>query len=102
MSNETFTVASSAGELTVRLSDGAVVAKTIHDPEDDSGLGTIVRVDVEEFARRYPDRPLTHLDTIDVQDLVSWSDDGEIHEPDEEWRAEREELRASLLADDED
>lgn len=96
MTDQTFVAASTDGELRVRLSDGVVTGRTIRDPEFGTDLGSIERFDLGEFRRRYPDRGPSSLDTIDVRDLAYWTSDGELHEPDEEWRSEREELRAEI------
>lgn len=99
-----FTATSSWGTLTVRTDDGVVVAVQLKDPppagpeEAGIGLDEIVKFDLGEWRRRYPNRSLKDGDYVDSLDLGFWTRDDHYEPPDEGYR----EIRQEMGMDDED
>lgn len=84
---------SSYGELVFDADTGRVIPG---DTTLDADFGEIpVRVDVEEWRRRYPGEDIEHGN--DILDPGYWFADGRYEPPCESWREERELLRRDEL-----
>jgi hypothetical protein len=77
------TVNSSHGTLVIDA-DGNVVKGSVY---DDDELKNIVRFDLEEYRKQYPDEP--EPSSYDILDLGYWTDQGKYEPPDEDWRSAR-------------
>lgn len=85
-----FYVGSSHGNFTVKVDDGSVTQADFFNPndEDAKALKDIVRFDVGEWRRAYPDEKIEPGDSIDILDLGSWSKDGSYEPPMADWRSD--------------
>ncbi|XUX01228.1 MAG: hypothetical protein TUN42_04360 [Dehalogenimonas sp.] len=78
-------VYSSHGTLAV-MDDGSVYRPDY--AYDDNELKDIVKFDIEEYLRAYPDEPLETIDSVDILDLGYWTKDGRYEPPDAYFRKE--------------
>jgi 8-oxo-dGTP pyrophosphatase MutT (NUDIX family) len=81
-----FTVISSHGTVTARVTDGIPVSVEPAYPDDEEYLKRIKRFDVEEWRKTYPDERISDGDTIDILDIGIEMADGRYEPPDETWR----------------
>ena len=80
----TFTVHGNYGQLTAKVSTGAVIE---YEPnkEGQTDYADIIRFDVEEYAAAYPSE---NLEWIDICDIGFWTTAGEYEPPVSDFRAE--------------
>lgn len=88
------TVHSSNGELVIDESGSVIVDESTYDNDNLKG---IVRFNVKEYKKHYPDEP--EPGTYDILDLGYWTSDGEYEPPCTDWREQiRNEVKSGKMS----
>lgn len=86
-------VHSSYGDITIDMRDGSVIDHGMNDEYKD-----VVRFDLDEYFRTYPNESRDVVDEFDILDLGGWSADGSYMDPAHDWRRDCAAERASQKA----